>query len=56
MEKGDQYVANLRPQIVIVVKKYDIANISRKEGRLVARDQDIVENNRQRQTIILKVK
>jgi hypothetical protein len=55
-ERGDQDVVDLQPQIAIVVKKHEIVNISRKEGRLVARDQEIVENNRKRQKIIMELK
>jgi hypothetical protein len=55
-EKGNRDASRLRPQFVIVIKKYNIDNISKREGRLVEKSQSMVENHRKIQKIILKLK
>jgi hypothetical protein len=41
---------------VIIINKYDIGNISRTEGVMIARNQYIVGNNMKIQKIIMKLK
>jgi hypothetical protein len=36
-EKGDPDTGHLKPHSVIVIKKYDLSNVSRTEKRLVVR-------------------
>jgi hypothetical protein len=55
-EEGDRDASHLRPQFMIVMKKHDIGNISRTEGRLIARLWPIVGNNRRIQKIMMKLK
>jgi predicted RNase H-like nuclease (RuvC/YqgF family) len=55
-EKEGRDAGHLGHQFAIVIKKNDIGNISRTEGRLVAKNRSIVGDNKRLQKIIMKLK